>query len=94
MDRSQVDIPLESNTYRNPSVELEMETNLFAKLSRTASMEMPDEVVDAIPRGLSQVEAASVSGGAAKTKHIVFTVPDKITVTNSSSGGAQDDCLD
>ncbi len=71
-----------------------METNLLAKLSKTASVEMLHEIVDAIPRGLSQAEAASVSGGAAKTKHIVFTVPDKITVTNSVSGGVQDDCLD
>jgi hypothetical protein len=75
-------------------VELEMETNLLAKLSRTALVEMPDEVVDSIPRGLSHAEAVSVGGGAAKTRHIVFTVPDKITVTNSASGGVQDDCLD
>lgn len=71
-----------------------METNLFAKLSKTASVEMPDQVVDAIPRGLSQAEVASVGGGVAKTKYIVFTVADKVTVTNSSSGGVQDDCQD
>jgi hypothetical protein len=71
-----------------------METILFAKLSKTALVEMPDEVVDSIPRGLSHAEVASVSGGAAKTRHIVFTVPDKVTVTNSSSGGVQDDCQD
>jgi hypothetical protein len=54
---------------------------LLEKLARTVA-----------PLGDAQLDA--VAGGFGK--HIVFTVDevDIITVTNSTSGGRQDDCMD
>jgi hypothetical protein len=82
-----------------------MDSNLFAKLSKTKLVEVADEVVRAFPRGLSDTEIVSVAGGAQlaavaggaataglKIKEITFTIGP--TVTNSTSGGVQDDCLD
>jgi hypothetical protein len=72
----------------------EMESNLFAKLSKTKLVGVSDEVVRAIPRSLSEAELASVAGGAGGTESdIVFTDAEAGTISvYTVSGGVQDDC--
>jgi hypothetical protein len=82
-----------------------MNVNLLAKLGKTTSVDLSDEMVRTGERSLSEAELGSVAGGAAelaarstqtaaKAQHIVFNVGSTITVTNSNSGGVMDDCED
>jgi hypothetical protein len=69
----------------------EMESNLFAKLSKTKLVGVSDEVVRAIPRSLSEAELASVAGG--KKSDVVFTDAEAGTIsTRTITGGVTDDC--
>jgi hypothetical protein len=64
-----------------------MTKDLLAKLHKTASVTLPGGVV----RALDDSELASVVGGQART---IVMEPIIVTVTNSTSGGRMDDCLD
>jgi len=64
-----------------------MAKDLLAKLHNTASVALPGGVV----RALDESELASVVGGQART---IVMEPIIVTVTNSTSGGRMDDCLD
>lgn len=64
-----------------------MAKDLLAKLHNTASVTLPGGVV----RALDDSELASVVGGQSR---VIVMEPIIVTVTNSTSGGRQDDCLD
>jgi len=64
-----------------------MAKDLLAKLNNTASVTLPGGVV----RALDDSELASVVGGQ---ERVIVMEPIIVTVTNSTSGGRQDDCLD